>query len=285
VHKSSIVTHKSSIVTHKSSIVAPKGSLVAYKGSLVTNKSAIVVDKSPIVAHESAFVADQLSGTRSESHPVYAPPMKILVLGASQGTGACCVKSALAKGHAVTAFSRTPAKLDVTNAALTKVAGDFHDAASVRSAVAGQDAVIITVSPSSLGVIKELPDYFSRGTGYCIDAMKAQGVKRLVVLTAHGVGDSYPVASWFQRKFLIGALLKGFYRDHDLQERLTRESGLDFVIARPTRLTNGKAKGKYVRTAELVSVPSTISRADLADFMVEACESTTWVGKAVQLGG
>jgi len=107
----------------------------------------------------------------------------------------------------------------------------------------------------------------------------------LVVLTAHGVGESEPAASWFQRTFLIGGLLKGFFRDHDVQERMTRESGLDFVIARPTRLTNGKAKGRYVRTAALISVPSTISRADLADFMVEACESTTWVGKCVQLGG
>jgi len=66
---------------------------------------------------------------------------------------------------------------------------------------------------------------------------------------------------------------------------MTRESGLDFVIARPTRLTNGKAKGDYVRTAELIRVPSTISRADVADFMVDACESPTWVGKAVHLGG
>ena len=75
--------------------------------------------------------------------------MKILVLGASQGTGALCVKAALAKGHSVTAFSRTPEKLDVTHPALTKVAGDFHDAASVRSAVAGHDAVIICASPSA----------------------------------------------------------------------------------------------------------------------------------------
>jgi uncharacterized protein YbjT (DUF2867 family) len=211
--------------------------------------------------------------------------MKILVLGASRGTGALCVKSALAKGHAVSAFARTPAKLDVTDPALTQVAGDFHDAASVRSAVAGHDAVIICVSPSSLGTIKEQPDYFSRGTKYCVDAMKEHGVKRLVVLSAHGVGDSEPAASWFQRTFLIGGLLKGFFRDHAVQERMTRESGLDFVIAHPTRLTNGKAKGKYVRTAELVSVPGSISRADVADFMVEACDSMMWVGKAVQLGG
>ncbi len=211
--------------------------------------------------------------------------MKILVLGASQGTGAHCVGSALAKGHSVTAFSRTPAKLDLAHPALTKVAGDFHDAASVRAAVAGHDAVIISASPSSLGTIKDKPDYFSRGTKNCIDAMKEHGVKRLVVLTAHGVGESKLAASWLQRTFLIDLLLKGVFLDHDVQERMTRESGLDFVIARPTRLTNGKAKGKYVRTTELVSVPLAISRADVADFMVEACESPTFVGKAVQLGG
>jgi putative NADH-flavin reductase len=212
--------------------------------------------------------------------------MKILVIGASHGTGALCVKSALAKGHSVTAFSRTPTKLDITHPALTKVAGDFHDAASVRGAVAGHDAVIICASPSKLGTIKEIPDYFSRGTKYCIDAMKEYGVKRLVVLSAHGVAESFPEASWFQRTLLIKGLLKGFFRDHDVQERLTQESGLDFVIARPMRLTNGKAKGKYVRrTTESISVPATISRADLADFLVEACESTTFVGKRVQLAG
>ncbi len=211
--------------------------------------------------------------------------MKILVIGASQGTGALCVKAALAKGHLVSAFSRTPSKLDLTHPALTKVAGDFHDAASVGRAVEGQDAVIICASPSSLGAIKEKPDYFSRGTRYCLDAMKERGVKRLVILSAHGVGASKPAASWFQRTLLIGGLLKGFFLDHEVQERITQESGLDFVIARPTRLTNGKANGKYVRTAELTRVPASISRADVADFLVEACESSTWVGKGVQLGG
>ena len=66
---------------------------------------------------------------------------------------------------------------------------------------------------------------------------------------------------------------------------MTQESGLDFVIARPMRLTNGKAKGKYVAHRRGGRVPATISRADVADFMVEACESTAWVGKRVQLGG
>jgi putative NADH-flavin reductase len=207
--------------------------------------------------------------------------MKILVVGASQGTGALCVQSALAKGHAVRAFSRSPAKLNITHSSLKKIAGDFHDAASMKRAVAGHDAVMISAAPKP-SAIKDTPDYFSHGTKYCIEAMKEHGVKRLVVLTSFGTGDSESVAGWFMKTFFIHGLLKGFYRDHGVQERITRESGLEFVFARPTRLTNGPAKGEYVRTEKLISVPSSIARADLADFMVEVCES---LGKAIHLGG
>lgn len=64
------------------------------------------------------------------------------------------------------------------------MAGDFHDADSVDATVPGHDAVIITASVSALSELKRTPDYFSRGTQYCIDAMKKHGVKRLVVLSA-----------------------------------------------------------------------------------------------------
>ena len=210
---------------------------------------------------------------------------KILVLGASQGIGALCVKAALAEGHSVTAFARTPSKLDLTHAKLTKVTGNFHNKASVHDAVKNHDAVIICASSTSLKGFKEKPDYFSSGTKFCIDAMKEHSVKRLVVLSAHGVGDSYHAASWLQRTLLIGGLLKNVFRDHDVQERMVRESGLDFVIARPTRLNNGKAKGKFTRTTELKFLSSSISRADVAAFLIESCESQAFVGKAVELCG
>lgn len=71
---------------------------------------------------------------------------------------------------------------------------------------------------------QEKPGEFSRDTSYCIDAMN---------------------------KFPIGWPLKGFFADHDVQERLTKESGLDDVIARPTRLTTGKANGTYKRTPDV----------------------------------
>ncbi len=212
--------------------------------------------------------------------------MKVLVIGASRGTGALCVKSALAKGHTVTAFARTPSKLELVHERLVKVTGDFHDAASVRAAMPGHDAVIVTASVSSLSQLKATPDYFSRGTQLCIDAMKELGVPRLVVLSARGAGDSRATANWLLRTLVIDGILKRAFADHDVQEKLTRDSGLAWVIARPTRLTNGPAKGRYTRSADPMGhVPSSISRADVADFLVQACEADTFVGKAVQLGG
>ena len=87
--------------------------------------------------------------------------MKILVIGASQGTGALSVKAALDKGHEVTAFARSPQKLALDHPRLTKRVGDFHDPASVEAAVPGHDAVIITASATSLKAFRADPTCLS----------------------------------------------------------------------------------------------------------------------------
>ena len=87
--------------------------------------------------------------------------MRILVIGASKGTGALVVEAALARGHEVTALARSPGKLAVENPNLTKLKGDFHNKQSVDAAVRGHDAVIVTASATSLSGFKENPTYFS----------------------------------------------------------------------------------------------------------------------------
>lgn len=210
--------------------------------------------------------------------------MRTLVIGASQGTGALTVRAALARGHEVTAFARNPDKLKLDDPKLTKLRGDFHERSSVDEAVRGHDAVIITAS-TTLSSFKESPNFFSQGTALVIDAMRAHGVRRLVVLSALGVGESRALANFVVRALVLDFLIKGPCRDHERQERLTRDSGLDWVIARPGRLTNGPARGRYVKKAAIEHVPSSISRADVADFLVESTEGEAWVHKAVQLGG
>ncbi|MGD0673926.1 MAG: NAD(P)-binding oxidoreductase [Polyangiaceae bacterium] len=211
--------------------------------------------------------------------------MHILIVGASQGTGALAVRAALDKGHRVTALARSPQKLALENPQLTKVAGDFHQAASLDAAVPGHDAVIVTASATSLRAFKENPRYFSQGTGYAVDAMKKSSAKRLVVLSALGVGDSRRLLNPLLRALMVGWLLKVPYEDHERQEDLVRTSGLEWVVARPGRLTNGPARHRYVKKTAIEAVPGSIARADVADFLVEACEVPTWVGHAVQLGG
>jgi hypothetical protein len=78
--------------------------------------------------------------------------------------------------------------------------------------------------------------------------------------------------------------LKLPYADHNVQEQLTRESGLEWVIARPTRLTDGPAKGTFKPTTGS-DVPMVISRADVARFLVDSCDSNEFLNKNVQLGG
>ncbi len=211
--------------------------------------------------------------------------MKILILGASQGTGAWAVQAALARGHEVTAFARSPQKLAIEHAKLHKLVGDFHDRASVAAAVSGHDAVIITASATKLATFKDEPHYFSKGTAFAIAAMQACGVKRLVVLSANGTGESRKMLPWLAQTIMIDWLLKIPFADHAVQEQLVRDSGLEWVIARPGRLTDGPARGKYRANSKLEPVPNSISRADVGGFLVTAAETDTWLRQAVQLGG
>jgi putative NADH-flavin reductase len=112
--------------------------------------------------------------------------MKVAVFGATRGVGRAVVDQALACGHAVTALARDPAKLAVAHPNLAVVHGDVLDPAAVAQVVGSADAVFV-----SLGSTSGNPDdVVSRGTQNVVAAMQAVGVRRLIVVTSLGVGDS-----------------------------------------------------------------------------------------------
>jgi putative NADH-flavin reductase len=205
--------------------------------------------------------------------------MKLAIFGATGGTGNQVVIQALNQGHAVTAFVRDPARLAIEDENLTFVTGDVFDPASVTQAVQGQDAVVC-----ALGVGSDLKKTTVRTTGTIniISSMQQNNVKRLLVVTAMGVGESWDDLSLFN-KFFFATLLKSSRADHETQEAAVKESGLDWTIIRPSGLTDTPRTGVYEVGQNIPAITSKIARADVADLILKELEHDSLVGKAVTI--
>jgi putative NADH-flavin reductase len=205
--------------------------------------------------------------------------MRLAIFGATGNTGLELVKQALEEGHTVTAFVRDPARLAIEDANLTLVTGDVFDAASVTKAVQGQDAIVC-----ALGAGSELKKTTVRtaGTINIINGMQQNNLKRLVVVTAMGVGESWDDLSLFNKLF-FATLLKSSRDDHETQEAAVKESGLDWTIIRPSGLTDTPKTGVYETGENISAATSKIARADVADLILKELEQNKRIGKAVTI--
>ncbi len=205
--------------------------------------------------------------------------MLLLIIGATGGTGRELVEQALERGHQVTAFVRTPARLRLAHERLTVVRGDVLDRSSVEAAVRGHDAVL-----SALGHKRWFypTRILSAGTANILGAMEACGVRRFVCETSLGLGESCGRMGLYYTLFVIPVILPLYYWDKRRQERLIRASRLDWVIVRPGVLTNGRRRGVYEHGPKVGHWLWTvrISRADAADFMLSQMTSDRYLRSA-----
>jgi len=190
--------------------------------------------------------------------------MKLVVFGATGGNGKYIVEQALAAGHDVTAVARQPAKITIQHKRLRVVQGDVMQAASIKPALEGQDAVI-----STLGAPDRAPTtVYSQGIANIMQAMQAHHIRRLLCISASGLDP----ANLFQKviaKRLLWTFLKESYTDLVRMETLVKASSLDWTIVRPPRLTNGPRTGQYqIMLNKQLSHGSVLSRADVADYIV-----------------
>jgi putative NADH-flavin reductase len=206
--------------------------------------------------------------------------MKLLVFGPTGGTGRHMVEQALAQGHAVTAFVRNPARFDLRHANLTVVAGDVMDPATIERAIPGHDAVLSALGapPRSSGTIR------ADGTRNIIRAMEKAGVRRFVCQTSLGYGDSrqtLELAPLYFRYLIVPFVLRKVFADHALQEDHIKQSRLDWVIVRPGNLTDGPRTGAYRHgfAASDRTIEVSVSRADVADFMLKQLSDDTYLHK------
>lgn len=176
------------------------------------------------------------------------------------------MEQALAAGHEVRALVRDPSKLHMGHERLVVIGGDVLDAAKVEETIAGTDAVL-----SVLGRTKTSPKGVqTRGTENIVAAMEEHGVRRLVSLTGAGVGDPRDEPKLVDRAitFLLKRLQPDVLEDGVRHAEAIKASGLEWVIVRGPRLTEGPKKGEYRVGMVGKNSGTRISRADLAQFML-----------------
>jgi putative NADH-flavin reductase len=219
--------------------------------------------------------------------------MQLTIVGATGGIGRLALQQAGTAGHDVTAVVRDPARLP---SEVRYVVADLAaaDPRALESAVAGADAVLSALGPRSnaeAGVA-------SQGTRAIVEAMKATDVRRIVVVSSAAIATvpspgrpnppkHDPGNGLFMRHLvfpLLGAALRRQYADLAVMEDVVRDSGLDWTVVRPNRLTDRATTGRY-RTASGQNVHRgrSISRGDVAHLMLRVLDRPDTIGQAIAI--
>ena len=201
-------------------------------------------------------------------------PLRLLILGASGGCGRWLSKLAAEHGHDVTALVRPAATVDLPSARVRR--GSPQDPAVLAECLRGQDAVASCLGIRRKGkwpwaALLSPPDLTERVTAALLPAMERANVRRLVAISAGGVGDSVrhltPMTKWVLAQGTIGVS----YDDLARMETLLAASALDWLAVRPVTLINGAPTGR-AKPVTHFGLRSTIRRADVAAWMLAALE-------------
>jgi putative NADH-flavin reductase len=219
--------------------------------------------------------------------------MKLTIFAATGGIGRQLLEQAVAAGHQVTAVVRNPGKLSVPGD-VRVVTADLADAdpAALEAAVEGADAVLSGLGPRS----RSEAGIASRGTRAIVQAMQATGVRRIVVVSAAPISTvpspgrprppRHDPGEGFLMRHLLSPLAKAMFGEHyadlALMEDILRDSGLDWTVIRPPRLTDKPPTGRY-RTAYGRNLRRgvVVSRADVAQLMLRVLDQPHAIKQAI----
>jgi putative NADH-flavin reductase len=204
--------------------------------------------------------------------------VKLVVLGATGGTGLEIVRKAIEHGHSVTAFVRSPERLKTFQDRITITRGDLLSSAELERVIQGHDAVVSGFGPR-VPVSKADANLLQQFAVALASAMLRAEVKRVVVESVAFLFKD----SIIPPAYLLGRMLfPGIVADSAAMEDVFARSGLDWTIVRPPELTDKPYTGNYrVREGHLPRFGFKISRADVADFMIKAVENRSLIAKIV----
>jgi putative NADH-flavin reductase len=206
--------------------------------------------------------------------------MKFVVLGATGGIGLEVVRQAIEHGHSVTTFVRSPEPLKSFGNRITIKQGDLLNSSELARAISGHDAILSGLGPR-VPIAKTDANLLRNFATALTTAMHHVGVRRgVIVSTAFLFKNSIvPPTYIFGRLFFPGVVI-----DASGMERTFMESGLDWTIVRPPRLTDKPLTGKYrARLGHLPYFGFNISRADVAHCLIKTVEDRASLGKILGL--
>ncbi|WP_314949442.1 SDR family oxidoreductase [Bradyrhizobium cosmicum] len=203
---------------------------------------------------------------------------KILVLGATGATGRLIVSQAVARGYDVTVLVRSAEKASgITGAKL--IVGDARDETTLRKGLKGRDGVVSALG-TPVSPFREVT-LLSTATRALVSAMKAEHVSRLVCITGIGAGDSAGHGGFFADNVIFPLLLKKVYADKNRQEAIVRDSGLDWVLVRPSILNNKPGRGSVRALTDLSGFHGgSIAREDVAKFVLNQVRADAWLHRS-----
>ncbi|KAJ3096631.1 hypothetical protein HDU97_005725 [Phlyctochytrium planicorne] len=191
--------------------------------------------------------------THSNPFPHHPSPPKP---GGTRGVGKNVILQALEQGHSITALARDPSKIETDDDVMI-IKGDATDSKAVDETIRGSQGVVVSLGT---GVASNPADISvcSTATPLILHSMKKHKVKRVVVVTSMGVGDSFNDISERARVFL-----KPYLDDKEIQERYLREIGadLEWIVVRPA------------------------GEGDVADFVLKQFSDDAWLRQTPSLSG
>ena len=203
--------------------------------------------------------------------------MKLVIFGATGGTGRHLVNQALSVGHSVTVLVRDPATFLLQHEQLTVMQGDVRDLAKVETVVMGQDTILSALGTNQRGPVSLCTD----GIQNILMAMDHTQVRRLIAVSAYGATESHHRNLY---NLLLWTSLKEKMVDKERMEKMVMHSTVDWTLVRPSFLTNGPLTRQYRSGFNLhMQVTSHVSRADVAAFMLQNITNAASIRKAIAI--
>jgi putative NADH-flavin reductase len=202
---------------------------------------------------------------------------RILVLGGTGHIGAYVIDLALARGHRITAFVRSPQKVTRTDPALSVIQGDPLSSGALAGALVGHDAILSCIGPAGREALRP-STLMAECAASTVAAMTTASVKRLLIVSA---------ALLFPDRRLRFRFFRWLTRHHlhDLvaMEAVVGATDFDWTIARPPKLSKAPDESYRCETESLPAGAWSMSFRAVAAFLLDAAEQRTHVREIVGL--